>query len=144
MLLAAEKVDFCVSTTDLEVVYTESGGVKLRVDVQKLDDYQSGAYREIELHFMTVAELKCTTLNFFDVNYDNFELQHEVNDVIGFWEERGISPNPHFYQIINSNVLTSRGDLYDANNRLNLKHFLIIGYDSYVEIIASNYEIKYP
>lgn len=32
--LVLEKVDFLVSTTDLKVIYTESKGVKLFVDVQ--------------------------------------------------------------------------------------------------------------
>lgn len=141
MLLSSEKVDFRVSTTDLEAVYTEASGVKIRLDVQKINDFKRDEYREIELHFFTVAELRCTTLNFFDFNYDHFQLQNEVDDMISFWEKNGINPNPHFYQIIDSEILSSKGEIYDPNNRFNLKHYLIIGCDSYVEIIASKYEI---
>ncbi|AFI88284.1 hypothetical protein EXT68_22640 [Pectobacterium parmentieri] len=143
MLLVSEKVDFRISTTDLEAIYTESNGVKLRIDVQKIDDFKNDTYREVELHFLTVAELKCITLNFFDFNYDNFKIQDEVDDTINHWQENGVNPNPHFYQIINSDILKSRRIIYDPKNRLNLKHYLIIGCDSYVEVIASKYEIKY-
>ncbi|MHB7674599.1 hypothetical protein ACYCOA_21420, partial [Providencia stuartii] len=58
LLLAPEKLAFKVSTTDLEVIYTESGGVKLRIDIQDIDNFKSDTYREIEIHFLMVAELR--------------------------------------------------------------------------------------
>ena len=143
MLLVSEKVDFRVSTTDLEVIYTESNGVKLRVDVQRIDDFESDTYREIELHFHTVAELKCITLNFFDFNYGDFELQGEASNTVNYWGTNGINPDPYFYKIIDSDILISRGKVYDPNDRLDLKHYLVIGCDSYIEVVASKYEIKY-
>ncbi|POE08112.1 hypothetical protein BV921_17175 [Pectobacterium odoriferum] len=142
MLLASEKVDFRISTTDVEVVYTESNGVKIKVDIQQIDDLKNEKYREIEFHFFAVAELKCITLNFFDFNHDSYKIQDAIDDEINHWETTGINPNPHFYQVINSEILREKGSIYDPNNRLKLKHYLILGYDSYIEIIASKYEIN--
>lgn len=143
MLLVSEEVDFRISTTDLEAVYTESNGVKIRVDVQKIDDFKNGVYREVELNFLIVAELRCITLNFFDSNFGGFELQNEVGDEIDFWECGGIDPNPRFYQVKNSDILNAKANIYDPKGRFNLKHYLVVGYDSYVEIIASKYVIEY-
>ncbi len=143
MKLIPEKVGFRISTTDLEVIYTESKGVVLRIDVQTLDDMNCGNHREIKIIFKTVAELKCITLNFFESNIDSFEIENEPDTfhAIDFWKKNGHHPNPHFYQILNSDVLKKNITIYDPGNRLNLKHYLIAGYDSYLEIIASQYEL---
>lgn len=47
-----------------------------------------------------------------------------------------------FYQVLNSDFLENKKGLFDPNDRLDLKHYLIIGYDSYLEVIASMYEIR--
>jgi hypothetical protein len=143
MQLVPEKVEFRISTTDLEAVYTESSGVKLRLDAQKIDDVKNEVYREIELTFLVVAELKCITLNFFDYHYDGFEIKGDIADEMIFWEKNGYHPNPQFYQVVNSELLDKKVKIFDPNERLDLKHYLVIGYDSYLEIIASSYEVRY-
>lgn len=143
MQLTPEKVDFRILTTDLEVVYTESNGVKLRLDAQRIDDVKSEVYREVELTFLVVAELRCITLNFFNNHYDSFEIKGGINNEMAFWSENGYHPNPQFYQVENSDILENKRKLFDPNDRLSLKHYLIIGYDSYVEIIASKYDVRY-
>lgn len=140
--LVPEKVDFLISTTDLKVIYTESNGVKLYVDVQKYDDLKVNNYRKLEFHFNIVAEVKCTTLNFFENYYDNFQIEafNEKISETDFWRENKFHPDPLFYQVIDSDILNEKCKIFDPNNNLNLKHYLIIGYDSYVEIIASRYQ----
>lgn len=145
MQLVPEKTEFKISTTDLEAIYTESGGVKLRIDVQDIENFKNNTYREIEIHFLIVAELRCISMNFFDVNHENYLIEEKniATNRIKFWEENGYYPDPGIYEIINSNVLSNKGSLYDPLNRFKLKHYLINGNDSYVEIIASKYEYKY-
>ncbi|CAI1920500.1 Uncharacterised protein [Serratia fonticola] len=140
--LTPEKVGFRISTTDLEVVYTESSGVKLRLDAQRINDVKSEVYRGIEITFLVVAELRCITLNFFDNHYDSFEIKGGIDNEMAFWEENGYHPNPQFYQVVNSDILENKNNIFDPNDRLDLKHYLITGYDSYVEVIASAYEVK--
>lgn len=143
--LIPEKIEFRISTTDLEAVYTESGGVKLRLDVQHIDDFRNNTYRDIEIHFLIVAELRCITMNFFDINHQNYSMEGKDPKAnrIEFWERNGYHPDPGFYQVTNSDILGSKRSLYDPKNRLDLHHYLINGYDSHVEIIASKYEYRY-
>ncbi len=143
MQLVPEKVEFRISTTDLEAVYTESSGVKLRLDAQRIDDVKSEEYREIEITFLVVAELRCITLNFFDSHYDSFEIKGDIDNEMVFWENNGYHPNPQFYQVVNSDILENKRKLFDPNDRLDLKHYLIIGNDSYLEVIASSYDARY-
>lgn len=141
--LTPEKVDFRISTTDLEVIYTESGGVVLRIDVQTFDDMNHDKYREVTIGFKTVAELKCITLNFFESKFNEFEIESGSNNrnIEDFWKVNGYSLNPNFYQVINSEALEKKNKIYDPKGRLDLKHYLIIGCDSYLEIIASQYDL---
>lgn len=141
MLLVSEKVAFRVSTTDVEVVYTESSGVRIRVDVQTIDDFKNDTYREVEFHFLNVAEVRCITLNFFDFHYGNVKILDEVSNDVDLWERSGISPDSRFYQVADSETLKSKKLAYDPNNRLDLKHYLVVGCDSHIEIIASKYEV---
>ncbi|TNH41527.1 hypothetical protein [Photorhabdus luminescens] len=143
--LIPEKTEFKISTTDLEAVYTESGGVKLRLDTQGIDDFRNNIYRNMEIHFFTVAEVKCITMNFFDINHQNYSIEGQNFTInrIEFWARNGYHPDPGFYQVINSNILNSKRSLYDPKNIFDLKHYLINGNDSHVEIIASKYEYRY-
>ncbi|OCA52374.1 hypothetical protein [Photorhabdus namnaonensis] len=143
--LMPEKTEFRISTTDLETVYTESSGVKLRLDVLRIDNFKSDTYRNIEIHFLIVAELKCITMNFFDLNHQNYAIEGQDFTVnrIDFWEKNGYHPDSGFYQVTNSDILNNKRPLYDPKNRFDLKHYLINGNDSHVEIIASKYEYRY-
>nr|ELR5042341.1 hypothetical protein [Providencia stuartii]ELR5084520.1 hypothetical protein [Providencia stuartii] len=140
--LVPEKLEFKISTTDLEVIYTESGGVKLRVDIQDIDNFKNDTYREIEICFLIVAELRCVSMSFFDAHPDNYSIENQsiITNRIDFWEKNGYHPDPGVYQIMNSDILKNKRALYDPLNRFNLKHYLVTGNDSYIEIISSKYE----
>lgn len=122
MVLVPEKVDFTIATTDVEVVYTERNGVRLSVEVQIAE----GVYKKVDFLFTTVAQVKCTTLNFFEHHYNEFTIEG-TSDTL-------------FYQITNSPELRAKAPLFDPTGSLALKHYLLIGYDSYIEIIASGYK----
>ncbi|MDN2487021.1 hypothetical protein MML63_15420 [Kosakonia sacchari] len=142
MILAPEQLNFRISSTDLEVIYTESNGVKLTVEAQSLDDFRHDKYHEVTFNFSNVAEVKCISLNFSEFNCDEYEISLKIDDPLTYWEQTGINPEPGVYCITNSELLRNKGLVYDPNNRLNLKHYLIMGYDSYAEIIASKYEFS--
>ncbi|WP_248063263.1 hypothetical protein [Paenibacillus silvae] len=142
IILMPEKVDFRVSTTDLKATYTESGGATLRIDVQTRVDLPLDQYREVELTFSTVAELRCITVNFFELHAGQVEGIPYTEDILHFWETNGYPPDPGFYQVMNSPIIDQKGKLFDPRNRLDLKHYLVVGYDSYVEVIASSYQVK--
>lgn len=141
MLLIPEELHFRVSTTDLQITYTESKGAILKFEAQNFNDFKSDRYRNIELHFKNVAELKCVSLNFFETNHGTFEINSISDDPVAYWKNNEIHPDPGVYTVSFSEVLRLRGSVYDPRNRLNLKHFLVVGYDSYIEIISSAYEV---
>lgn len=142
--LIPEEVNFKISTTDIKVLYTEREGTKIIIDAIKFEDFKDEKYTEIEILFQTVAEVRCITLNFAESNYNNYEV-FKINEGLSdfdFWEENKYHPDSGFYQIDNSSWLGKTKLKYDQRNNLNLKHFLIEGYDSYIEILASKYSIN--
>jgi hypothetical protein len=134
--LKSLNANFKISTTDLELVYTESRGVKIAVDVIKNEEE---GYSQIEINFLVVAEVKCITLNFYESNYNNYSINYEFDENL---EENEKYSNSGFYEVIDSDYLKENIKKYDPKERFHLKHYVITGYDSYVEIIASNYSIN--
>lgn len=143
MLLVPEEVDFKISTTELEATYTESDGVRIQLTAQKIMDIKNRNYRLLELRFDTVAEMKCISLNFFETHWDSITIEPKVENWFSFWEARGFNPEPNIYQRLDADLLTEEKRKYDSRDRLNLKHYLIIGNDSYIEVVASGYEFEF-
>ncbi|WP_018887434.1 hypothetical protein [Paenibacillus massiliensis] len=139
--LVSEPIGFIISTTDVEVVYTEHGGATIRLDAQKSDIQPANAlstdirpiepmeYEELEIYFPIVAEVNCISLNFYEAHHGEFEIL----------DGQGMNG---FYAVPDSQHLQQRQPLYDPRNRLNLRHYLITGNDSYIELIASDYSIR--
>ncbi|KAF2079913.1 hypothetical protein [Flavobacterium sharifuzzamanii] len=128
--------NFKISTIELELVYTESRGVKIMVEVVK-DSLEE--YSRIEIEFFIVAEVKCVTLNFYESNYNNYLMNYEFDKNL---EESEKSFDSGFYEVIDSAYLKENIKKYDPKMRFNLKHYIVTGNDSYAEIIASNYIIN--
>ncbi len=136
--------NFKISTTDLELVYTESGGVKIEVGAIPLRSIDNTCV-SIEIIFSIVAEVKCVTLNFDESNYNGFCISEEVSieDHLEKDEERFRHPDSGFYEVVDSEYLQKNIMKYDPRNRLNLKHYIVKGYDSYIELVASSsYSLK--
>lgn len=141
--LTPEKIDFKISCVDLKLIYTEQQTI-LNIEGYTLDDYLIGdVFSTLTLIFDIVAEVKCTTMNFFETHHNDIsviELADNQDDV-AFWKEKGYHPDSGFYQLSHSDYLEAKRHLYDPKAQLDLKHFLVVGYDSYVEIIASTFKI---
>ena len=63
-------------------------------------------YTSIQILFDLVAELRCTSLNFQESNYGNFEIFNiNENDLTEyeFWVVNGYHPSAGFYQVDESN-----------------------------------------
>lgn len=123
--------DFQISTTDLELFYTEARGTKVEVDAIPFRNLQEKTrkYVDMEIYFRVVAEVKCISANFFEFHYKNhdFHLIEEFsNKMCGF------------YEIIDSEHLQNNKKQYDPNDLWDLRYYLIVGYDSFVELIASS------
>ncbi len=146
LLLKPEKVNFQISTTSLFVNYNENAEAEIRVEGLLFENYiNRNNYIKIILKFRGVAEIRCKTINFQESNYNTFSIIEVKNDDVSdldFWKENNYCINSGFYRIEKSKWLDRMNDVYDPMKRLNLKHFLIEGYDSYVEILANNYFVE--
>ena len=111
------------------------------------NDFSEGIETEIkdlEISFPVFAEVRFKMLNFWEFKYDEFEIVSDKpeiklsnhQDVFRFWAENSIHPNPGIYLIKNSNWLAELD--YGNIGKLNLKHYLITGYDSYLEVLAQD------
>ncbi|MBD2769482.1 hypothetical protein IC235_16460 [Hymenobacter sp. BT664] len=143
--LIPEKVDFRISTTGVEVLYTEAGGAIITLDTQKRSDYfATDRYTRTHITFDIVAELKCIKLNFYEFNYDNYSILRMEDTLSGieYWQKYAHTYENGFYSVSNSEILNKMSLVYDPQKRLNLKHYLIICYDSYIELVASGYTLK--
>ncbi|WP_196892251.1 hypothetical protein [Aureivirga marina] len=144
-ILIPEEVNFEISTTDLLVKYTERNKTEILLDVLSFKNYlKNDSYNTIKIEFEIVAEINCISLNFFEKYDENefeiFKINEGLTD-LEFWKENNYHPDSGFYQVDNSKKLEKNNKIYDPLNRLKLKHFLIVGADSYIEIIASKYNI---
>lgn len=82
--------------------------------------------KDVLLKFNTVAEVNIRTLYFPEAYYKEYV-------ILDNGEECG------FYEVIDFE--NKKMKMYDPKGNLNLKLFLVYGYDSYVEILCSDYKI---
>ena len=123
--LIPENFDFAVSfPLSVEFCEPESARVIVPVDLKG-----SNESSQIAINFQTVAEVRCISANYFELNYKNFEISE--GDGWGF------------YRVAESPWLKNVEQDYDPKHRLGLIHFLIAGTYSYVEILAAGYDLSY-
>ncbi|GAL44621.1 MULTISPECIES: hypothetical protein [Citrobacter] len=130
LTLEPKLINFRISTTYLQLNYLEPGTVKITLDCIESNKNDNNSYFKVEMNFYTVAEVKCITMNFYESNHNEFHIIPNKNIM-----ESG------FYEVINSDSLKEKKHTYDPINRLGLKHYIITGNDSYIELLASNYTI---
>lgn len=145
LILIPEIVNFIISTTDILVKYNERNETYVEFDALSIENYVNREeYTAIQVLFDTVAELKCCSLNFhetFHKGYEIFDVSEGGSD-LEFWKENGYHPDSGFYQVDKSDWLKESNSKYDPRGRLNLKHFLVVGNDSYIELLAKGYTIR--
>ena len=115
-----------ISTTDLQLIYTESGGAKIEVGailIEHPEHKEKILYRNIELVFPIVAQVKCVTMNFYEYNYSLID--------------KKLKPLTGFYEVENSQCLSEKCE-FDPHKRFDLRHYIVAGNDGYIELIASS------
>lgn len=135
MKLLNESVEFRISTTGVEVKYTDDGESVIRLCAKKINN-EDELYL-LEMQFQCVAEIDCKTINFYESNYKNYQIIGK--DGVELHDGPTLSG---FYKVIDSSKLASSKETYDPTGSLDLKHYLVTGGDSYFEILASGYSIN--
>jgi len=131
MTLEPLNFGYKISTTGLDLTYNESGGVEVEVGAKPLGNLNQEECVTIKISFPLVAEVKCTTVNFYEYNHESYDILTTTFDET--------MHHTGFYEVINSQYLREKIDKYDPKKRLNLKNYILTGYDCYVELIASKY-----
>jgi hypothetical protein len=108
---------------------------------------------DLIIEFKSFAEFRFFNFNFEEHNYGDFFVQIPSGDYVedtfpisenyaSFWEEEGICPDSYFYEIDSSIIFESK-EIYGDLLKRKFRHYILVGYDSYVEILAQeNFEIK--
>lgn len=116
--------------------------------IVKLSD---GSNKRLKIIFEPFAECRYFNDDFWESNYnenlikspegifleDNAAAWYPYRDV---FKETGISPDSSFYEVLNTNWLNERW--YKRLDNKSYKHFLLVGYDSYLEVLAKD-SVKY-
>jgi hypothetical protein len=132
MKLINENTGFLISTTGVEATYSDDGKLLVSLCARKENDEKN--YFLLNVEFYNVAEISCKSINFYESNYENYTiLSNSKQDNIN---------TSGFYIIKESERLKVASNMYDPRKRLNLKHYLLTGTDSYLEVIASSYSIQ--
>ena len=116
--------DSFIPRTPINVLYSDDEGSSVEI-VTSLNS--NDFLQDIRILFNCTAKVNVTALYFPEFNYNEYE-------IIDGGNECGL------YQIMNP---SKEGlNTFDPQGNLNLKYFLVYGYDSYVEILCSNFEIQ--
>lgn len=83
---------------------------------------------ETEIIFENVAKFEMTGLYFPEFKYGDYEILNNDNQV-----ESG------FYEILDDELFDNQ--IFDPQGNLDLKRYLVYGYDSYLIIFAQSYRI---
>ena len=120
--------DFKVNTVDMNISHSERSSLSVFLDIS----YPSNNFKDyipVSITFEIVAKFEYTELNFWEHNQENYQIYNPDNYFLEF---------SNFYMIENSKW-ESFLKIADKKNRFNLTHFIIMGYDSYLEILAKDY-----
>lgn len=112
-----------IPRTPINLSYLDDEGSSLEI-ITSLNT--KNFLQDIKISFNCTAKVNITALYFPEFNYNNYEIIESGN-------ECGL------YQIISP--LDEKIKLFDPMGNLNLKKFLVYGYDSYAEILCSSFEI---
>ena len=144
ILLQPERIGIKIATTDVAVSYSERGGAVIEVAALTVDGHVTDRRETFRVVFDVVAELRCISLNFYESNHGEYEVLdvRALDDLEASWRETGCHPDPGLYQFEDLDEPNRRMDLYDPSGRLGLRSFLLVGNDSYVQVVAQGYRIE--
>ena len=75
---------------------------------------------------------------------DNGESESRLNQLDEQWEWTGVCPDPRAYVIEDSDWLVQLGFTSDLPDSLRVDHYLLMGRDHYIEIIAKSMRWEMP
>lgn len=104
------------------------------------EEYNRAGSKMIEINFEPICLFKIYGKNDICERYDfsSFEKYYEEDDSLNHeWNLSGICPNSGFYEVVESNLKETYGFTSPK-----IKHWILCGHDSCIEILAYSFEWK--
>jgi hypothetical protein len=139
--LAPVKVNWKAGAYGINIAGSEGEALTVNTIVTLADDSE----KRLTITFGSFAEIRFFHFNFGEHNYNEFLIQSPEGTFLEdtadwdpyalYFREKGICPNPYFYEVQNTGWFNEK-EVYQPLTKKGFKHFLLVGYDSYVEVLA--------
>lgn len=113
--------------------------------VKSIATFQPRERQQVAISFPSIAECRFYNFNFGEHHYNEFLIRAPSGEFVTdtydwkehdlFWKEKGVCPNPYFYEVENTGWFDER-EIYGDLRKQGFRHFLLVGYDSYLEVLA--------
>lgn len=118
----------------------EADVLELKTVVKEND----GAEKELKIRFPSFAEVRFYNFNFGEHHYNGFVIQGPSGEFMEDtfdWSGFAPSANPGFYEV-NKSAWFQERDMYVSLAAKGYKHYILVGADSYVEVLATG-DVEY-
>jgi hypothetical protein len=144
--LAPVKVNWKAGAYELYIHGSEQSTL-IATTIVKLPD---GSNKRLRIIFESFAEFRFFNYNYGESNYKEYLIQAPdgifLEDTADWdpygpsFRGDGVCINPYFYEVQNTEWFNEKW--YQKLTKQNFKHYLLVGYDSYLEVLAKD-SIKY-
>ena len=122
--------DFKIDTVSMKMSHEERSSLKVYWDIN-YPNTSTKEYIPVTFNFDIVAKFEYTELNFWEYNNSNYQIYNPDNYFL---------ETSNFYMVENSKWEPFL-KIADPKQRFNLTHYIIMGYDAYLEVLAKDYFI---
>ncbi len=127
------------------------GSEQATLTVNTIVTLSDDSEKKLTISFESFAECRFFNFNFGEHNYNEYLIQSpygtfledtaDWSSYVILFQGEGLCPNPYFYEVQNTNWFNEK-EVYQPLAKRGFKHFLLVGYDSYLEVLAKD-DVKY-
>ena len=140
--LVPVQVNWKAGAYGINIEGSEGEALTVNTIVTLADDSE----KRLTITFESFAEIRFFNFNFGEHNYNEFLIRSPEGTFLEdtadwapyalYFREKGICPNPYFYEVQNTGWFNEK-EVYQPLVKRGFKHFVLVGYDSYVEVLAT-------
>jgi hypothetical protein len=145
--LVPMQVNWKAGAYGINIEGSEQATLTVNTIVTLADDSE----KKLTISFESFAACRFFNFNFGEHNYNEFLVQSPEGEFVEdtadwgpylpLFREKGICPNPYFYEVQNTDWFNEK-EVFQPLAKRGFKHFLLVGYDSYLEVLAKD-DVKY-
>ena len=145
--LVPVQVNWKAGAYGINIEGSEAEALTVNTIVTLADDSE----KKLTITFESFAECRFFNFNFGEHNYNEFLIQSPEGAFLedtadwapyaSLFKEKGVCANPYFYEVENTGWFNEK-EVYQPLAKKGFKHYLLVGYDSYVEVLAMGVEYE--